>query len=691
MKLFEIFGEVVLKGGKEAGDQLDSLDKKGSSAGGVMEKLGGAVTAMGLAFGAAAVGMAAAATTLAVDFQKGMSNIATLLDGDVNSRIEEMGTVIKELQVGTGQDFATLQDGLYQVVSALGDSAESMGILEIAAKGAKAGNAGVSDSVNLLSAVMKGYGNVSEEAAKKASDLAFTTVKLGQTSFPELAASLGKVIPLASTLKVSQEELFGVMATMTGVTGNTAEVSTQLRAALTSLMKPTGNMQEALEKMGYATGAQALEALGLQGTLSALKNEVGGNEVQFSNMFSSVEAGTLALAATGSQADVLAEKTLAMSEAIGATDSAFKAQTNNLQGTIDQLKQFGTVAMLNIGEKFLPVLQRSLDWVIEHMPQIEGFFNKVFDTIGFVVSTVVSIFETFFLPILNQIYDFVVANIPTVQALFETAFNMITEVATTLYDFFNEYILPIFTQLFEWVMGHMPTIQETAQKMFDRIIRVATLMWEFFKENILPILATFYEWVQSNMPLIQSIVESVFKAIFTVAELVWDFFEFVLIPVFQALWDFISPTFPLIQAVVESTFGAILKTVESLASGFETMIGWVKSAVDWIEKFNKTKVEEKDVSSSGGHGGISSGLKEFTGGKRALGGPVNAGQTYMVGERGPELVTFGRSGMVTPNHELGGQGINITINNPVVTDKRMVDEIGKQLVSTLRAKGLVTT
>ena len=192
------------------------------------------------------------------------------------------------------------------------------------------------------------------------------------------------------------------------------------------------------------------------------------------------------------------------------------------------------------------------------------------------------------------------------------------------------------------------------------------------------------------MHLIQSIVESVNNAIYKVAELVWDFFEFVLIPVFQALWDFISPTFPLIQAVVESVFGAILTTVESLTSGFETMIGWVKSAVDWIEKFNRTQVEEKSVSTTGGHGGISGGLKEFTDG-RALGGPVNAGQTYMVGERGPELVTFGRSGTVTPNHELGGQGINITINNPVMTDKRMVDEIGKQLVSTLRAKGLVTT
>lgn len=49
---------------------------------------------------------------------------------------------------------------------------------------------------------------------------------------------------------------------------------------------------------------------------------------------------------------------------------------------------------------------------------------------------------------------------------------------------------------------------------------------------------------------------------------------------------------------------------------------------------------------------------------RAAGGPVSAGGTYLVGERGPELMTLGsRSGYVTPNNKLGGGGtINVTIH-----------------------------
>ena len=46
---------------------------------------------------------------------------------------------------------------------------------------------------------------------------------------------------------------------------------------------------------------------------------------------------------------------------------------------------------------------------------------------------------------------------------------------------------------------------------------------------------------------------------------------------------------------------------------------------------------------------------------RAEGGPVSRGKSYIVGERGPEMFTPGSSGMITPNHELGG-GTNVVVN-----------------------------
>ena len=60
--------------------------------------------------------------------------------------------------------------------------------------------------------------------------------------------------------------------------------------------------------------------------------------------------------------------------------------------------------------------------------------------------------------------------------------------------------------------------------------------------------------------------------------------------------------------------------------------------------------------------GVNTGIEERRfAGARALGGPVSANNSYIVGERGPELFTPSTSGNITPNHAMGG-GASITVN-----------------------------
>ncbi len=73
-------------------------------------------------------------------------------------------------------------------------------------------------------------------------------------------------------------------------------------------------------------------------------------------------------------------------------------------------------------------------------------------------------------------------------------------------------------------------------------------------------------------------------------------------------------------------------------------------------------------------------------GRRASGGPVMAGGSYMIGERGPELFTPGASGFITPNRGGGGQTIHvggITINGSVLGSK---DEIARAIADALEAR-----
>lgn len=59
---------------------------------------------------------------------------------------------------------------------------------------------------------------------------------------------------------------------------------------------------------------------------------------------------------------------------------------------------------------------------------------------------------------------------------------------------------------------------------------------------------------------------------------------------------------------------------------------------------------------------------------RALGGPVMSGQSFIVGERGPELFTPSTSGGITPNNQLGSDVININFNI-TANDPRGFDQL----------------
>ena len=343
----------------------------------------------------AAVAFGKTALDSAAKFETGMSNIATLLDGDtatVNKRIAEMGNDIMDVAKKTGLATDDLSNGMYQIVSALGDSADATSQLEVAAKAAKAGGATTVDAINLLSAVTKGYGDTSGEAWSKASDLAFQTVKLGQTSFPELAASMGKVVPIASALNISQEELFGSFATLTGVTGSTAEVATQMKSVFSGLMTPSTALSQKISELGYSSANAMLDQLGLIGTLDKLTAACGDDKQAVAKLFSSVEAQTAILALAGAQTENWVQKTEAMAGAADATSKAFDKSTDNLQGKLDKMKQVFETFKIRVGNILIPIVTNIVDKAI---PKIEAAFNNIVPVISKVYIAAKPLIEAF--------------------------------------------------------------------------------------------------------------------------------------------------------------------------------------------------------------------------------------------------------------------------------------------------------
>ena len=76
---------------------------------------------------------------------------------------------------------------------------------------------------------------------------------------------------------------------------------------------------------------------------------------------------------------------------------------------------------------------------------------------------------------------------------------------------------------------------------------------------------------------------------------------------------------------------------------------------------------------------------------KANGGPVKGGSSYIVGEKGPELFTPGVSGMVTPNHALGGStnvvvNVDASGNQQVQGDDGKAEQFGEAIAAAVQAE-----
>ena len=95
-------------------------------------------------------------------------------------------------------------------------------------------------------------------------------------------------------------------------------------------------------------------------------------------------------------------------------------------------------------------------------------------------------------------------------------------------------------------------------------------------------------------------------------------------------------------------------------------------------------------------------LGKLFGGGKASGGTVQGGRSYMVGERGPELFTPGRTGSIAPSGSFGGANVTVNVDasgSSVEGDAEQASQLGKvigvavqqELIKQKRPGGLLAS
>jgi hypothetical protein len=133
---------------------------------------------------------------------------------------------------------------------------------------------------------------------------------------------------------------------------------------------------------------------------------------------------------------------------------------------------------------------------------------------------------------------------------------------------------------------------------------------------------------------------------------------------FKALLDFLK--------VLAPYFGGALKlAIQGIGIALSVVLNIVADLIDGFRTL---------INLGSKIGGAIGGM---FGGGRAAGGPVSAGTTYLVGEKGPELFTPSGSGRIIPNSAMGGGSnvINITVNgaiDPISTARQITQILNRE-------------
>lgn len=264
-------------------------------------------------------------------FEKSMRAVNTMASKNAEG-YEEM----KDQVAGLAKEIPIARDalagGLYQVISNGVPEDNWISFLEKSARTSVGAIADLQQVVTVSSTIIKNYG-LEWSAVGDIQDKIQLTAKNGVTTFEQLAAALPRVSGNAATLGVSVDELLGAFATLTGVSGNTAEVSTQLAAVFTALVKPSSEAAKMADTMGVSFNAAAIRgAGGLQNFLTSLDAAVKSYAASsgmleqeiYGRLFGSAEALRALIPLNGELADKFASNVSDMVNSAGTIDQAFE-------------------------------------------------------------------------------------------------------------------------------------------------------------------------------------------------------------------------------------------------------------------------------------------------------------------------------------------------------------------------------
>ncbi len=214
----------------------------------------------------------------------------------------------------------------------------------------------------------------------------------------------------------------------------------------------------------------------------------------------------------------------------------------------------------------------------------------------------------------------------------------------------------------------IPAVQKLSEELGPKLTPVFQFLTGYIKDVVLPTFKNIFEFIQNFViPAVRDFLTPVINGLRAAFEKVTgkikeneEKFK-PLVAFFKAAAEFIRDTLaPVLGKILGGAFqilgsaiGFVIDLFANLVDTINKALNAIKAIVNFIKNNPVTQF-------------LSGAFDTVFGGGRAMGGPVNAGTSYVVGERGPELFVPNTAGTIIPNGGSGGGNtINLTVNGAI--------------------------
>ena len=371
---------------------IDSLGSRISTATQPLADLASSAVQLEAALAAMVAGGLALAIKQSGDFGDSFAEISTLID-DSSGNIQNFKNDILEYAQSSKTSISDINAAVYSAISAGVDYKDALAVLDQAEKLSIAGKADLKSTLLLLVGTLNAYGDSTDQASRYA-DSFFKTVKLGQTTLPELASSMSQVSTIAAQLGIPIDTVNAAIAALTKSGVPTSQAITQISGALSAFLKPSSQAQDISKQLGIEFSTAAVKSKGFETVLWEVYNATGGNEEIMAKLFGRVEGLRAALLLGADNAGFFKAALEEIRKAAGATDTAYQKMADNFKLVNQNLVNNLQVTLTKIGQPLLDEYGDIAESLINIFQGVsigidKGAFNPVFETLeGFSTNAV---------------------------------------------------------------------------------------------------------------------------------------------------------------------------------------------------------------------------------------------------------------------------------------------------------------